>query len=118
MSNQPCDFWATRIIESKSLAKFKLYFEIYYTIDYKGILIYPKRDYLDYFNFTSLSVTAKKISYINAKDYGKPLLCYFNGNSCHYQKIYKNIDRLIKGLSRLTSSKKLSTTVVSPPPYS
>lgn len=118
MSDHPYCIWIEKIIESKRLDKFKLFFDICSSNEYEGILLYPKNEYnKSHFNFTSLIITVKKISHTNTRDYGKPLLTFFQENTCTSQKIYKNIDRLIKALSKLTSNKKLNPIVLVPPPY-
>jgi len=118
MIEHPYDIWVEKIIDSKRLDKFKLFFDIYSNNEYEGILLYPKREYSKgYFNFNSLIITVKKISHNNNKDYGKPLLTFFQEDICTSQKIYKNIERLIKALAKLTSNNKLTPIVLVPPPY-
>jgi len=112
------DKWLLKIDNSSKLDKFRLFFDIYLE-ENKGVIFYLKDDYnKNLFNFNIITLSIKKISPIDNKKYGRPVLGYWKKNICIIEKSYKNISKVCKVLKKITAPKKLAPYVSCPPPYS
>lgn len=109
--------WYTVLTEDAKLKKFFDFFKSSYDKD--GIYFYLKsKDLKPLFSFSIICIQLNRINPEYNRHYCKPILTFWRKKVCLKERIYKNINSLVKPLKSITKNKNLTIESIanSPPP--